>query len=142
MGMGIMLLFPLIMSLLDGSLDKLINPTQVIQNWRYITYIILLTCFCGYVSGKLASYKIIKKDKDYLRSGMLGSVFSLIIFGFFSMIPTAVEMIYIDSELSSEFLFIIIASTLAITIVGSIPAVFVGFYLGNSINKKRIQLKL
>jgi hypothetical protein len=142
MGMGIMLFFPLITNLIKGTLNELFIETFSIENWGYIFYVILLTSFCGCATGRFAGERIINQNRSHITSGMYSSFLSLVFFGFFSMIPFVAEAIYVDRELNSEVFFIIVASTLAITIVGSIPALLVGSYLGSSINNKRIQLKL
>jgi hypothetical protein len=142
LGMLIMLSIPVLFSLFSGNLidffDNLINP----KNWLSIIYIAVVTSFCGYSTGALAGHLIITRNKESAITGVLSSILSLILFGILRYMPEAVEELNNHDQNTLNIIGHIYGYTLLVAIVGLIPAIFVGLYLGNSINKKQLSLKL
>ncbi|MFY0674088.1 MAG: hypothetical protein JXQ87_11815 [Bacteroidia bacterium] len=141
LGMGIMLLITITTSLINGNLNELINPKLIIESWKYIAYIVVLTCFCGYITGKKAAKSIIGDEaKNYIKSGMAFSVLSLVIFGSLSALPGAIESMIATNEFMPEIIMFIPGFTIVVVIFGLFPALLVGAYLGKSLNRRRFNM--
>ncbi|MGB0429538.1 MAG: hypothetical protein ACPGLV_03630 [Bacteroidia bacterium] len=142
LGMGIMLILTLTLSIVNGNSEKLLNAVSSIDNIIVTIYIIIVMCICGITTGRIAGNKIIYQNKKHLRTGILSSTLSLILFGFLSSFSYPVHSLLNGQPFDSGFFGFMFPYTLLVTIVGLIPAIIVGSYLGISINNRKIRLQL
>ncbi len=136
LGMFIILSFPIIENLSIGDYSFFSDILFDAKNWPAIIYTILVMCICGIATGRFAANKIIKSQKHHINTGIKSSILSLILFAILMSFYLVTTSSF--DGLIRELPLIV----MAIILVGLIPAIIVGIYLGYSINKKRNQLQL